>query len=421
MFDGLELTPGQKFAFMAGENFSDADFFSGVIGSEVARKTGLRVGDTFQPTHSAPVDGHVHDETFRITGILERTGTPIDRALYVNIEGFLLLAGHAREADVPHPGLGEPAVKHDHDHDHDKGAGEPHKHDHGDKEGEKHDHEHGAHEKDADAQKYDAEHKHEGKEGHDHAEEKAAVAGSSVKHDHQGHDHADDAHAKQGSAHNHAHDHDHPHGHDHGHSHDHAHHHHEPLPESQREVTAILVLTKSLGPLPPEATMPAVVRQINEGVVAQAVQPIFVISQFLATFLGPLRLLLLGLTVMIVVVAAISILVSIYNSMAERRHEIAVMRALGAGRATVMQIMLLESVLLALCGGLAGWLVGHAILSALTPFLTEWTGVSFTAFHFTGAELYLIPGIIALASLVGFLPAWSAYRTDVAKALTANP
>jgi putative ABC transport system permease protein len=420
MFDGLELTPGQKFAFMAGENFSDGDYFSGVIGSEVARKTGLRVGDDFQPTHSAPVDGHVHDEKFRIAGILERTGTPIDRALYVNIEGFLLLAGHAREADVPHPGLGEPAVNHDHEHDHDKDAGETHKHEHVDKEGEKH--EHGAQEKGSEAHKHDAEQKHEEKDGHDHAHEKAAVAGAAVKHDHDGHDHAHDAPAKQTGAHKHEHDHEHAHGHDHAHSHDHAHHHHEPLPESQREVTAILVLTKSLNPLvPPEATVASVQTPINEGVVAQAVQPIRVITQFLATFLGPLRLLLLVLTVLIVVVAAISILVSIYNSMAERRHEIAVMRALGAGRATVMQIMLLESVLLALCGGLAGWLVGHAILSALTPFLTEWTGVTFKAFHFSGAELYLIPGIIALASLVGFLPAWSAYRTDVAKALTANP
>jgi putative ABC transport system permease protein len=186
-------------------------------------------------------------------------------------------------------------------------------------------------------------------------------------------------------------------------------------------VTAILVLTKSLAGLPPEWTMASVQTPINEGVVAQAVQPIRVITQFLATFLGPLRLVLLGLTVLIVVVSAISILVSIYNSMAERRHEIAVMRALGAGRATVMQIMLLESVLLALAGGLAGWLVGHGILGGLSPWLTDWTGVTFTAFHFTGAELYLIPGIIALASLVGFLPAWSAYRTDVAKALTANP
>jgi putative ABC transport system permease protein len=423
MFDGLELTPGQKFAFMAGENFSDADFFSGVIGSEVARKTGLRVGDTFQPTHSAPVDGHVHEEKFTVTGILERTGTPIDRAVYVNIEGHLLLSGHARDADVPHPGLGGANVIDDHNkeagetHKHEEKAAEKHdhseeaekKHEHGDKAGEKHDHEHGAHELD---HKHDAEHKHDEKDGHDHAHEKGAVAASTVKHDHEDHGHDHDAHARQGAAHNHEHDHDHAHGHDHD---------HEPLPESQREVTAILVLTKSLGGLPPELTMSSVQTPINEGVVAQAVQPIRVITQFLTTFLGPLRLVLLGLTVLIVVVSAISILVSIYNSMAERRHEIAVMRALGAGRATVMQIMLLESVLLALLGGLLGWLVGHSILGALSPWLTNWTGVTFTAFHFTGAELYLIPGIIALASLVGFLPAWSAYRTDVAKALTANP
>ena len=150
-------------------------------------------------------------------------------------------------------------------------------------------------------------------------------------------------------------------------------------------------------------------------------QPIRVIYEFLSTFLQPLQLVLLVLTILIVIVSAISILVSIYNSMSERRHEIAVMRALGAGRATVMRIMLLESILLALGGGLIGWLVGHLILGGITPWLTQWTGVTFTPFHFTGAELLLIPGIIALASLVGFLPAWSAYRTDVAKALTATP
>ena len=40
---------------------------------------------------------------------------------------------------------------------------------------------------------------------------------------------------------------------------------------------------------------------------------------------------LLGLTVLIVIVAGVGIMVSIYNSMSERRHEIAVMRALGRG------------------------------------------------------------------------------------------
>jgi len=36
-------------------------------------------------------------------------------------------------------------------------------------------------------------------------------------------------------------------------------------------------------------------------------------------------------------------------------------------------------------------------------------------------ELWLIPGLLLLAILVGFLPAMAAYRTDVAKALSANP
>jgi len=380
MFGALELTPGQAFEFAAGENFSKDDYFSGVIGATVAQQTGMRVGDTFSPTHSAP-DGHVHDEKFTVTGILERTGTPIDRAVYVNIEGFFLLAGHAMKGDPTQPGTAGPAQKHDHDHEHAK----------------------------EDKQREDDEHAGELKSG--------------------AHKHDDESSGKDKHAHAHNHDNDHGHKHDHGH--DHSHHHHEPLPEEQREVTAILVLTKStpfidsttgeVRELPPEFTAMSIVKPINKDVVAQAVQPISVITEFLSSILRPLRVLLLVLTVLIVVISGISIMVSIYNSMAERRHEIAVMRALGAGRITVMRIMLLESLLLALGGGLVGWLLCHSILSALTPWLNQWTGVAFTAFHFTGGELLLIPGIIVLASLVGFLPAWSAYRTDVAKALTANP
>jgi putative ABC transport system permease protein len=338
--------------FAAGENFHDDDFFSGVIGATVAKEMGLGVGDKFKPTHAAE-DGHVHDEQFAITGILEQTGTPIDRALFINIEGFFLLRGHALEGDPTKPGAGS------HKHDHKTSA-----------------------------------------ENEKHSESEHEIAGEK-------HSKAD-------------HDHDHAH-HNHEHDHDHDHSHHEPLPEEKREVTAVLVLTKSVAGLPPEATVGSIYKAINKDVVAQAVQPIRVITEFLSTFLRPLQLVLLVLTVLIVVVSAVSILVSIYNSMAERRHEIAVMRALGAGRGAVMRIMLLESILLALGGGFLGWLVGHAILSGLTPWLTEWTGVTFPPLHFTGAELLLIPGIIALASLVGFLPAWSAYRTDVAKALTANP
>ena len=97
--------------------------------------------------------------------------------------------------------------------------------------------------------------------------------------------------------------------------------------------------------------------------MAQAVAPVNVVERLQTSFLEPMRLILLVLTVLIVVVAGISILVSIYNSMSERSHDIAVMRALGASRTAVMAIILVESILLSLLGGFAGLVLGHAVLA----------------------------------------------------------
>ena len=163
-------------------------------------------------------------------------------------------------------------------------------------------------------------------------------------------------------------------------------------------------------------------QQINEGIEAQAVSPIGEITRLFDTIVGPMEKVLYLLTALIILVAALSILVGMYNSMSERKHQIAVMRALGASRGTVGAIVLLESILLSLLGGLLGWLLGHAIVGLLSPTIQEYTGTYVGFFRFVPSlELILIPALIGLASLVGCLPALAAYRTDVAKALTANP
>jgi putative ABC transport system permease protein len=101
-FNRLTYGAGQPFAFAAGKNFSDDDFFGGVLGADVAARLGLKVGDAFAPTHGAD-DGLVHDP-FRVVGILARTDTPVDRGVYVNMEGFFLQEGHAKPvAGQPRP------------------------------------------------------------------------------------------------------------------------------------------------------------------------------------------------------------------------------------------------------------------------------------------------------------------------------
>ncbi|MEM9657027.1 MAG: FtsX-like permease family protein, partial [Planctomycetota bacterium] len=192
-----------------------------------------------------------------------------------------------------------------------------------------------------------------------------------------------------------------------------------PLPEAQREVTSILVLCRE--DTPDSFLYPTnIERAINKGEdrMAQAVAPANVVTRLLESFLAPMRMILLVLTVLIVVVAGIGILVSIYNSMSERSHDIAVMRALGASRSAVMGIVLVESILLSLLGGLAGVLLGHGVLAIASPIVEYYTGVSVQPWHFSPYEWALVPGLAVFASLVGFLPAVTAYRTDVGRSLS---
>ena len=81
---------------------------------------------------------------------------------------------------------------------------------------------------------------------------------------------------------------------------------------------------------------------------------------------------------------------------------------------------LVESILLALLGGVAGVLLGHALIGVASPYVEDRTGVTLGLFQFDRQELIIIPALVLLASIVGFLPAATAYRTDVAKALAGS-
>jgi putative ABC transport system permease protein len=82
-----------------------------------------------------------------------------------------------------------------------------------------------------------------------------------------------------------------------------------------------------------------------------------------------------------------------------------------------MGIILAESILLSLLGGLAGVLLGHAVLGIAGPLVELRTGISLRFWDFNWQESLLIPGLVVFASLVGFLPALTAYRTDVGRIL----
>jgi putative ABC transport system permease protein len=180
------------------------------------------------------------------------------------------------------------------------------------------------------------------------------------------------------------------------------------LPIHKREVTAILLKPNGFAAMSME-------KQINKTKFAQAVSPIGQIEGLLGVFVRPLRWALLALTSLVVIVSAISILVSIYNSMNDRKKDIAVMRALGASRDHILMIILLESLLIAILGGLVGWLVGHALGPLSNAWTMPTTGVRIDWFAVQSRwELWIVPGLVLVGALAGAIPAMVAYRTPVA-------
>ena len=432
-FDRLTLGDGRPFTFAAGRNFQASEFFGGVLGSTVATTLRLSVGDRFAPTHGAD-DGLVHDP-FTVTGILARTDTPVDRGVYVNMEGFYLQEGHAKpipetvthatpeeagpeaggalEISPPHrtespqadreisaatkaSGPADPTTgvitlaTHDTPnpttgiitlatHATPKEAGP----------------EAGG------ALEISPPHRTESPQAHREISAATKASGPAdpttgvitlASHDTPNPTTGVITAAAQPPPNP------------------------SPLPLNQREVTAILVQTASPGGMPPELLAMGLKNAINEGRAAQAAEPVREIRTLLDLFVRPLELLLLLVTTLVVIVSAIGILVSMVGSSLERSRDVAVMRALGARRSHVLTVVLLEAVLLAVGGGLVGWVLGHGIVAAIGPLITTNAGVS--AGFFSSAlpgELLLVPFLVILAILAALLPALAAYRTDVAK------
>ena len=95
-FDHYRFGGDRKLELAQGERFADAN--GTVLGAEVATALGYRLGQQTVIAHgSGDVAFALHkDHPFRVVGILARTGTPVDRAIHVSLEG--MDAVHAAES-----------------------------------------------------------------------------------------------------------------------------------------------------------------------------------------------------------------------------------------------------------------------------------------------------------------------------------
>lgn len=121
---------------------------------------------------------------------------------------------------------------------------------------------------------------------------------------------------------------------------------------------------------------------------------------------------------LVALVATGSILASIYNSMNERRRDIAILRALGARRRTIFCTIVLEAACIAALGMLIAFAVYGAIIAVAASIIRAQTGVVLDPFTANAMMLWTPLTMIGLSALAGIVPAIKAYRTNVAENLT---
>jgi putative ABC transport system permease protein len=149
---------------------------------------------------------------------------------------------------------------------------------------------------------------------------------------------------------------------------------------------------------------------------AQVAWPLNEIASLLQ-IVGDVTKLLEIVAQVVMFVAAISILVSLYNTMNERRREIAIMRSLGARRSQIARIVLQEAVMIPLVGAALGVLLGHVAVWWFGEWIAEKSGIPVDWAAFSPSELWLILGAGLLGGLAGILPAIKGSLTPVASSL----
>lgn len=291
----FEPRPGQKLRLRSGHQNFDPSRAEAVLGASVARETGLKRGFTFQPSHGLVfTEGTEHKKVYTVVGVLEPTNTPMDRVIWIPIEGVFRMDGHVL-----------------------MGSGDTY------------------------------------------------VPQSGVE-----------------------------------------------IPEEAKEVSAVMLKLRS----PRDGITLA--QEINrQGTVATLAFPIATVMGEIFQKLGWMSAVLRAVAYLTVLVAAGSILASLYNTMNERRREFAILRALGAQRRLVFLAIVGEAAAIAALGAAAGFLVYAAILFGTAVLVQGSTGVVLAVDSFHPALVVTPLLVIALGALAGLLPALKAYSTDVAENL----
>ena len=192
--------------------------------------------------------------------------------------------------------------------------------------------------------------------------------------------------------------------HDHDDEEEHEHEH------EDKEITAMLIKFKS------PMNIIQFPRQINENTNLQAAVPSYEISRLFKLFGFGIET-LSYLAYIIIIVSGFSLFINLFNSMSERKYEMALIRTLGASRFQLSTMIIFESLILTILGFILGLLFSRFGVMFVSSLMEESLNYNINSFKVLSEEYWLL-GLSVLIGLVSSLiPAIQVYKMNISKIL----
>ena len=204
--------------------------------------------------------------------------------------------------------------------------------------------------------------------------------------------------------------HDHKEEHEHDHEEEHEHDHDKEHQHDDREITAMLIKFKS------PMNIIQFPRQINETTNLQAAVPSYEISRLFKLFGFGIET-LSYLAYLIIIVSGFSLFINLFNSMRERKYEMALIRTLGASRLQLSTMIIFESIILTISGFILGLLFSRFGVMFVSSLMEESINYNLSSFKILNEEYWLLLLSVIIGLMASLIPAVQVYKMNISKIL----
>ncbi|NUQ68266.1 MAG: ABC transporter permease [Phycisphaerales bacterium] len=190
----------------------------------------------------------------------------------------------------------------------------------------------------------------------------------------------------------------------------------EHLTDADRLITGIYLRLVTRAGSDTPANLPQVFDQLRRDATLTIAQPKQELDR-LFLIVGNVNELLVAIAAVVLVSSGIAIMLALYNSMEQRRRQIAVLRVLGASRSRIFGLVTTEAALIGMLGAVVGIALSAVGAAAAAGVMKTRLGLDIDAALPPREIVRVVLIAVALSTLAGFVPAMMAYRTSVAKNL----